>query len=201
MKMMKTAALVYTLCVMIIALSFFLTRRSTPPAAVQQAETVQSVQKAAQDSSSGGPIQASFLLFPDLDESAITAISVHTPDRSFQFHADGLGDVSVNGQRADSEIYMTLVSQISELPVDVSTAFNPEGAQLLLTLTVFSGESQHTACFYEDSDTGEIARIVAGSADAPEYRQTSGWRVGTLMITCEGTRIQNERGNETPSDI
>ena len=151
--------------------------------------------KAAQAVAVDGPV----LLFPGLDMDAITAISVHSPERSFQFCADGDGGVSVNGQLADREIYMTLVSQIIELPVDVSDAFSTSGAKLLLTLTVCEGSEQHTARFYEGDGTGEITRVVSGSPDAPEYGQTGGWRVGTLMMTCEGTRIQDERGNERPA--
>ncbi|MGN1249365.1 MAG: hypothetical protein ACI4XW_04730 [Candidatus Spyradocola sp.] len=133
--------------------------------------------------------------------NAITAISVHSPERSFQFYADGRGEVSVNGQQADAEIYLTLVSQISELPVAHTDAFVPDSMQWLLTLTVCAGSEQHTARFYEGEGTGEVARIVAGSEDAPEYGQTGGWRVGTLMMTCEGTRIQDERGNERPASL
>ena len=55
--------------------------------------------------------------------------------------------------------------------------------------------------FYEDGGTGEFARVIAGTEGEPEYGQTCGWRVGTLMMTCEGTRIQDERGNEQPTDI
>ena len=66
-------------------------------------------------------------------------------------------------------------------------------------MVISSGSRQQTARFYEDGGKGEKAHIVLGSEDAPEYRQTSGWRVGTLMMTCEGTRIQDAHGNETPA--
>lgn len=170
-------------------------RTAPEQAAVQQsAEAAQNTEQAlAQD----GPV----LLFPDLDMNAITAISVFSPERSFQFYADGSGKVSVNGQQADAEIYLTLVSQISELPVARTDAFIPDSVQWLLTLTVCTGGKQHIARFYEDDSAGKIARIVTGSEDAPEYGQTGGWRVGTLMMTCEGTRIQDERGNERPASL
>lgn len=158
-------------------------------------------QSAANAQEIAQPAAADSLLFPTLNAEAITAISVDTPERSFQFYADSSGEVSVNGQQADVEIYLTLVSQISELPVAQTGAFIPDSAQLLLTLTVCEGGAQHRACFYEDDGTGEIARVVAGPADAPEYGQTGGWRVGTLMMTCEGTRIQDERGNERPAKL
>ena len=170
-------------------------RTAPEQAAVQQsAEAAQNTEQAlAQD----GPV----LLFPDLDMNAITAISVFSPERSFQFYADGSGKVSVNGQQADAEIYLTLVSQISELPVHQTDAFIPDSVQWLLTLTVCTGGKQHIARFYEDDSAGKVARIVTGSEDAPEYGQTGGWRVGTLMMTCEGTRIQDERGNERPASL
>ena len=169
--------------------------RAVPEPAAQQSAA--SVEETAQAAAADDQIP----LFPTLNAEAITAISIDTPERSFQFYADGSGEVSVNGQMADREIYLTLVSQISELPVVLSGAFMPDSAQLLLTLTVCEDGLQHTACFYEDGGTGEIARVVAGPADAPEYGQTSGWRVGTLMMTCEGTRIQDERGNEHPASF
>ena len=87
------------------------------------------------------------------------------------------------------------------LPVDVSAAFSAGSTKLLLTLTVYTGSERHTARFYEDGGTGEFARVIAGTEGEPEYGQTCGWRVGTLMMTCEGTRIQDERGNEQPTDI
>lgn len=170
-------------------------RTAPEQAAVQQ--SAEAAQNTAQALAQDGPV----LLFPNLDMDAITAISVRSPERSFQFYADGRGGVSVNGQQADAEIYLTLVSQISELPVHQTDAFIPDSVQWLLTLTVCAGSEQHTARFYEDDGTGEVARIVAGSEDAPEYGKTGGWRVGTLMMTCEGTRIQDERGNERPVSL
>lgn len=170
--------------------------RTAPEQAVLQ-QSDEAAQKTAQALAPDGPV----LLFPDLDMNAITAISVRSPERSFQFYADGSGEVSVNGRQADAEIYLTLVSQISELPIAPTDAFIPDSVQWQLTLTVCAGGEQHTARFYEGDGTGEVARIVAGSEDAPEYGQTGGWRVGTLMMTCEGTRIQDERGNERPASL
>lgn len=137
-------------------------------------------------------------LFPDLSSMHVTALSISTPDRSFQFRLDTQGTVSVNGQRADREVFSTLLEQIAELPVDAHSAFVPEIQELLLTLVVSSGTQQQVARFYADGEEGEKARIVVGTPDAPEYCQTGGWRVGTLMMTCEGTRIQDAHGNETP---
>ncbi len=137
-------------------------------------------------------------LFPGLRKDTITAITIASPQQIFQFQRRGPESVSVNGQQADSEIFLTLLEQIAELPADACSAFTPENDTLLLTLIVCEGAKQHTARFYADGAQGEKARIISGSTDAPEYRQTGGWRVGTLMMTCEGTRIQDALGNETP---
>lgn len=166
-----------------------LRRQSAPPPAPDMA-------RAAMPSTSAAP---AFTLFPDLDHIQLTSLSVITQDRSFQFDLGQQGAVSVNGQQADREAFSTLVEQIAELPVEQHAAFVPDAQDLLLTLIVSSGAKQQTARFYEDGLQGEKTRIVLGTDAAPEYRQTNGWRVGTLMMTCEGTRILDAHGNETPA--
>ena len=138
-------------------------------------------------------------LFPGLSNAHITALCVSTPERSFQFHTDKSGLVSVNGQQADSEIFSTLLDQIAELPVERRSPFSPQPQDLMLTLVISSDEKQQTARFYEDAASNETAHIVLGTGESSEYRQTSIWRVGTLMMTCEGTRILDIYGNETPA--
>jgi len=144
------------------------------------------------------PAAAKDILFPGLNQQSITSITVSTPDRSFHFRCEDPQSISVNGQRADREIFRTLIEQISQFPVDMHASFAPSAQDLLLTLVISSGAHQQTARFYEDSDQREMARIVLGSDDAPQYRQTSGWRVGTLMMLCEGTRMLDAHGNEQP---
>ncbi len=194
-RIIKTAGAVCAMGLGLFAFSCFADRDGTPT----ETDAAVPVQQAAANIS---PIpEGQYALFPGLNMDAITAISVRTPDSSFQFYADASGGVSVNGQLADAEIYRTLVSQICELPVKSLAAFTPQTSQLLLTLVVCTGGSEHTATFYEDLGTGQMARVITGTADAPQYGQTGGWRVGKLMMTCEGTRIQDESGNETPSGL
>lgn len=138
-----------------------------------------------------------FTLFPELDRVRVTALSVITPERSFQFRMDKRGAVSVNGRQADEEAFSTLLEQIAELPVERHTAFTPEAQELLLTLVVSTDTQQKTARFY-GGRAEEKTRIVLDNDGAPEFRQTNGWRVGTLMMTCEGTRVQDIHGNEMP---
>lgn len=137
-------------------------------------------------------------LFPDLDPGAVTGVSVITPDSRFEFRFSAAGGASVNGREADEEACQTLVSQIGELPVAAQDAFTPTDAPLL-TLIVSSGGTQHAARFYAGSADPSDVRIVSGAENAQRYRSTDGWRIGTLLMACEGTRIQDERGNETPA--
>lgn len=153
-----------------------------PAAPAPQLSAAPAAQQAA-------PRKPASILFPQL--SGVTALSVSTPERSFHFHLDHQGDVRVNGGQADQEIFSTLLDQIRELPVEYHGAFSPCAQDLLLTLVVSTDARQHTVRFYSSSDGGKT-RIVLDSGDAPEYRQTNIWRVGTLMMACEGTRILDE---------
>ncbi len=193
---MRTKILAVTAACMIAAIAlctaFFILHR-------QPSASAQPNQHAVLSAAQRSPVDPASTLFPELNHTHITALTVSTPDRSFQFHTDKSGMVSVNGQQADGEIFSTLLEQIRELPVERYGSFIPQQQNLILTLVISSGKEKHTARFYEDGDDGEKAHIVLGTDDAPEYRQTSGWRVGTLMMTCEGTRIQDIYGNETPA--
>jgi len=137
-------------------------------------------------------------LFPGLNEQSVTSITVSTPDRHFDFRCEDPHAVSVNGHQADSEIFLTLLEQISQFPVDTHPAFAPEAQNLLLTLIVSSGTQQQIAQFYSDGHTGETTHIVVGKGDTSKYLMTGGWRVGALMMTCEGTRMLDAHGNEQP---
>ena len=159
------------------------------------------IQNAVQPLQVDGTINGDITLFPDLCPSHILFVSVRAPERSFQFRLNDLGTVSVNGTQADSEIFSTLLEQITDLPVDPAKAFPADGTQLLLTLEVHTDQQRHTAYFYGDASSGLAAQIICGTPDAPEYRLTEGWRVGALMMTCEGTRIQDAHGNETPVSL
>lgn len=138
-------------------------------------------------------------LFPTLDGRSIVSLHVRTPDTAFDFIGSPAHSVSVNGNRADTEIYLTLLSQIRSLPVSAHPAFTSE-SKPVMTLTISTDDGmQHVARFYSSDGNSELTRIVSGPAESPTYHQTDAWRIGTLMMTCEGTRIQDERGNETPA--
>lgn len=138
--------------------------------------------------SPAGPAHLS-VLFPGLDISTVTAVSISTPDRSFTYAGSSADHVTVNGQQADRDIYQTLLAQIAELPVSPLSALPPK-PRWLLTITVTAGAQQRTAHFYDDGGAGTEAFILCGTQETPQYRQTDVWRIGTLMMACEGTRIE-----------
>lgn len=137
-------------------------------------------------------------LFPELDESAISAVLVITPERTFSFRCAKPDRVSVNGQKADAEMFTTLIGQIMAIPVASLAAFTPS-CDPMLTLTIVAGEEEFVACFYHDGGADTRARIISNPQGEPRYGQTDGWRIGTLLLTCDGTRIQDESGQETPA--
>lgn len=176
-----------------LAAAFFLVRSARHKASAQQAQSAPL--RAAQ----AAPADSAPMLLPELSDMHITALHVSTPERSFQFHLDQHGSVSVNGQQADVEVFSTLLEQIEKLPAEQRSAFQPQAQNLILTLVISADHQEQTVRFYDDGHTGEKAHILLGSAETPEYRQTNAWHVGKLMMTCEGTRILDIHGNETPA--
>lgn len=166
--------------------------------AAQPAPVRPAPQNAARSMPAGGRKNDQTLLFPGLDRNAITAITLASPDTRFEFLCSAPNGVSVNGSQADSEIFLTLIEQIAEMTASPAEAV-PEGSELLLSLTIFSGASEHQAAFYSGGKDGSRAFVRTGAPDAPKYHQTAGWRIGTLMLTCEGTRIQDAQGRELPA--
>lgn len=140
--------------------------------------------------------ERSVRLFAVAAREEISALSVRSEDRRFDFLC-GDGGVSVNGQQADDESFFTLLEQILSLPVIPCEPFSPEG-EAVLTLTLTADGLNHTACFYGTGDR-ELARVISDAPDEPLYGQVKSWRIGTLLMACDGTRIQDESGNETPA--
>jgi len=127
------------------------------------------------------------LLFPGLNADAVTAISVTADGRSFDFLCSGAHEVSVNGSRADSESFRTLIAQIAEITVTPAAPY-PEGGQPFLHLAVSAGGTQYQASFFADGKS-PLALVRSGSRG--DWHRTEGWRVGTLMLTCEGARMED----------
>ena len=134
-------------------------------------------------------------LFASVEQADVSALLVRSEDRSFDFLC-GDGGVSVNGQRADTEGFFTLLDQILSLPVVPCEPFAPEG-EALLTLLLTADGCEQAARFYRTESRG-IARVVSDAPGESLYGQVKSWRIGTLLMACDGTRIQDESGNETP---
>ena len=137
------------------------------------------------------------LLFPELTDSDISEIHIRAGDDcAFDFSLRG--ELSVNGQKADGEVFSTLLDQLTADCFVPCEDFEPRG-EPLLTVTVSTDTQDFSARFYQDSEDGKYAYVVAG-ADKARCLKTDAWRVGTLLLTCEGTRIFDASGQETPVD-
>ena len=148
------------------------------PAGNKSTQTLSAPDAPAREATSG-EMPDERLLFPELTDSDISEIHIRAGDDcAFDFSLRG--ELSVNGQKADGEV------------------FEPRG-EPLLTVTVSTDTQDFSARFYQDSEDGKYAYVVAG-ADKARCLKTDAWRVGTLLLTCEGTRIFDASGQETPVD-
>ena len=166
------------------------------PAANESAKTVsasvgQETPAAENASSDGQP------LFPELSDADITGIRIRAND-DCEFDFSVRGELSVNGQKADEEVFSTLVDQLTADSFTLCDDFEPQN-DALLTVTVYTDTQDFSASFYQDQGDGKYAYVVAG-ADNERFLKTDAWRVGTLLLTCEGTRIFDASGQETPVD-
>ena len=166
------------------------------PAANESAQTVSvavgSNSPAADDASAAGQ-----LLFPELSDTDITGIRIHAND-DCEFDFSVRGELSVNGQKADEEVFSTLVDQLTADSFTLCDDFEPQN-DALLTVTVYTDTQDFSASFYQEQGDDKYAYVVAG-ADNERFLKTDAWRVGTLLLTCEGTRIFDASGQETPVD-
>lgn len=138
-------------------------------------------------------------LFPGLDPAMVTAVSITTPQSTFDLRRSDSRLVSINGHRGDEEVFSTMLAHIAAMDFTATPPF-PAPETPLLTLVVHQRGEAYTAAFYADGKDGEHARIISIREPAPVYGVTDGWYVGTLMLACEGTRIQDESGREIPAE-
>jgi len=138
-------------------------------------------------------------LLPELSPEGVTALSVITEDASYAFSYTEKSHVGLNGRRADPDVFVTLLKQIIELPVTLSTPFVPTDAPLA-TVELTAGEAQIRLWFYPSEASEAHTRLICafGPNASRVYHITDAWRLGTMLMTCEGTRILDERGHEMP---
>ncbi len=162
--------------------------------------------KAASPDAAADPVVASSVqteegqspLFPDFNASLVTQVMLAAPHAEFDLHRGGNHAVSVNGQRGDADVFMTLLEHIAAIAYTPTPPFVPQEAPLLV-LTIREGTAHESVItFYGDNNQGEYARLIASGSGEAQYGMTDGWRIGTLMLACEGMRIQDKNGKEMP---
>ena len=165
------------------------------PAANEEAQSV--TPPDAQESTNAEAAEDEQALFPELAAEDITGVRIHAKDDcTFDFSVRG--ELSVNGQKADGEVFSTLVDQLTAKSYLPCADFTPQ-SDVMLTVTVYTDTQDFFASFYQDNDNGRYAYVIAG-AKQDRCLKTDAWRVGTLLLTCEGTRIFDASGQETPVD-
>lgn len=165
------------------------------PAANESAQPVSP--SAPPESAAAGGGAENETLFPELTNTDIVGIRIHAKD-DCDFDFSVRGELSVNGQKADGEVFSTLVDQLTAESYTPCDAFTPQG-DAMLTVTIYTDTQDFSARFYQDEDDGKYAYVVAGEK-GQRCLKTDAWRVGTLLLTCEGTRIFDASGQETPID-
>lgn len=175
------------LALLLIAAAVCAVLPSAQRAAAPSADTAPSGGSHAQTALPSAASSGESLLFPGLNADAVTAISISAQERSFDFLCRDAGRVSVNGHSADSEIFRTLVAQIAEIPVTPASPA-PDSSAPLLHLTITAGGAQYHASFF-GQDGSPVALVRSGSHGS--WHRTEGWRIGTLMLACEGARIED----------
>lgn len=159
-------------------------------------ETAQMEPAAAVGQSRHSP--AEHALFPDLAPEKISSLVITTPQSTFDFKRTAPTSVSINGRRSDHGAFATLLNQIEAIPyVPGEPAEQQEPP--LLTLTVQQDEAHYHARFYRHGNGEELARVVADVPSGELSGTTDGWRVGMLLLACEGTRVQDASGSESPA--
>lgn len=193
--------LAFALLVSVCASAFFYYTAFMQSAALKKKRADASVHASAPDSVYAAPVslQNGGTLFPGLNTDAVTAISVSTPERRFEILLGEDGSVSVNGRRGDMDTFHTLLEQIGEFPVYAQGAFPGDGTPQL-TLNVLCSGKHYTARFYSGGQEGAPSYIICDAQGSRHHRRADAWRMGTLLMTCEGIRIQDESGNEFPAD-
>lgn len=131
-------------------------------AAARRKKQADSVSQTVSQSDSQQPdnTQDAQALFPELSEDEITGIRIAAPDDcEFTFSVSEKNGLSVNGQKADSAVFSTLVDQLlspSFMPVD---AFEPAD-EPVVTMTVCTERRDFIARFYTDQDVGKYAYVI-----------------------------------------
>ena len=120
----------------------------------------------------------------------VTSLSVRTSGRCFVYNRSAAG-IRVNGGEADEEVFTTLLRQISDALEDADAEAQPSG-EPLLTVKICAADVNQTVSFYAD-ETDRRHVFVFSSGDKGDVSGTTeAWRVGTILLACEGTQLPGE---------
>ena len=120
----------------------------------------------------------------------VTELSVSAGARSFRYLRTASG-LSVNGHDADQEVFDTLLRQIVSASMCEPAAFTPEGDPLM-TVSAQSPSGQRLMRFFADKQDQSRVYVLISGRGADEQGTTDAWRVGTILMACEGSQLTHE---------
>ena len=114
----------------------------------------------------------------------ISSLSITFRGRGFSFDCrNGLTD-----EDADSEVFTTLLTQIFNMKGNRREAFLPV-TDPIMTVEIQDIKGSYLMKCYENENQDDMADVICISAKNRFYYTTEAWRVGTILLACEGTRI------------
>ena len=120
----------------------------------------------------------------------VTSLSVTASGRCFVYSRSAAG-IRVNGGEADEEVFMTLLRQIGSALQDEGAEGEPSG-EPLLTVQVCAGDEKQTVSFYTDEADRRRVFVLSSGDEGSVSGTTEAWRVGTILLACEGTQLPGE---------
>jgi len=121
-----------------------------------------------------------------------TSLCVTAEGRSFRYMKNG-SCLTVNGALADEEVVDTLLRHLSSALSGENAAFTPDSAPVM-TVSFTAGSESGTISFYPDDADKKKVYVVSSGEDASI---TEAWRVGTILLACEGSQAAEEE-EKTP---
>jgi hypothetical protein len=132
----------------------------------------------------GRPDSGEVGLFEETILSGITRLCVRTSHRTYTFLCEGGEAVCLDGGKADEEIFSTLLEEIRDREYEKTTAFTPQ-TQPVAVVELQEGTRTYEASFYSEGDR-ECSEVIVRGNGKLRYLQTESWRIGTMLLTCEG---------------
>ncbi len=123
-------------------------------------------------------------LFEGITLSGITRLCVRTSGRTYTFVCTGGQAVCLDGGKADEEIFATLLEEIREQEYEKTPAFTPQ-TRPVAVVELQEGAATYEASFYSEGDR-ECSEVIVQGNGKLRYLQTESWRIGTMLLTCEG---------------